>query len=36
MGGMPRLIRPMLAGLRPGLPTDHDRYGWNSSGTGSA
>ena len=24
-GGMPRLIRAM-AGLRLGLPTDHDRY----------
>ncbi len=34
--GMPRLIRLMLAGLRPGLPTDDDRYRWNSSGTGSA
>ena len=25
-GGMPRLIRAILAGLRLGLPTDHDRY----------
>jgi bifunctional non-homologous end joining protein LigD len=25
---MPRLIRPMLASLRPGLPHDDDRYGW--------
>jgi bifunctional non-homologous end joining protein LigD len=28
MGGMPRLIRPMMASLRPGLPRDDDRYGW--------
>src|ERR1700744_3315655 len=28
MGGMPRLIRPMLAGLRHVLPHDDDRYGW--------
>src|SRR5438067_6955383 len=28
MGGMPRLIRPMLAGVRHGLPADDDRYGW--------
>src|SRR5260370_41161898 len=28
MGGMPRLIRPMLASLRRGLPHDDDRYGW--------
>jgi bifunctional non-homologous end joining protein LigD len=25
---MPRLIRPMLASLRQGLPGDDDRYGW--------
>ena len=24
----PRLVRPMLATLRHGLPADHDRYGW--------
>jgi bifunctional non-homologous end joining protein LigD len=28
MGGLPRLIKPMLASLRPGLPPDDDRYGW--------
>ena len=28
MGGSPRLIKPMLASLRPGLPADDDRYGW--------
>ena len=28
MGGMPRLIRPMLASLRRELPHDEDRYGW--------
>jgi bifunctional non-homologous end joining protein LigD len=28
MGGMPRLIRPMTASLRHGLPHDDDRYGW--------
>src|SRR5712691_5770845 len=28
MGGMPRLIKPMLASLRHGLPHDDDRYGW--------
>jgi bifunctional non-homologous end joining protein LigD len=28
MGEMPRLIKPMLASLRPGLPHDDDRYGW--------
>src|ERR1700722_7709337 len=28
MGGMPRLIRPMLASLRRDLPRDADRYGW--------
>ena len=28
MGGMPRLIKPMLASSRPGLPRDDDRYGW--------
>ncbi len=28
MGGMPRLIKPMLASLRHGLPYDDDRYGW--------
>jgi bifunctional non-homologous end joining protein LigD len=28
MGGMPRLIKPMLASLKPGLPHDDDRYGW--------
>src|SRR5579859_6818963 len=27
-GGMPRLIRPMLASLRRDLPRDADRYGW--------
>ena len=27
-GGIPRLIKPMLASLRPGLPDDDDRYGW--------
>jgi bifunctional non-homologous end joining protein LigD len=27
-GGTPRLITPMLASLRPGLPHDDDRYGW--------
>ncbi len=26
--GMPRLIKPMLASLRPALPADDDRYGW--------
>jgi hypothetical protein len=25
---MPRLIEPMMASLRPGLPHDDDRYGW--------
>jgi len=28
MGGMPRLIQPMMASLRRGLPHDEDRYGW--------
>src|SRR5216684_3235385 len=28
MGGMPRLIKPMMASLRHGLPHDDDRYGW--------
>jgi bifunctional non-homologous end joining protein LigD len=28
MGGMPRLIQPMMASPRPGLPHDDDRYGW--------
>jgi bifunctional non-homologous end joining protein LigD len=28
MGGMPRLITPMMASLRRGLPHDDDRYGW--------
>jgi bifunctional non-homologous end joining protein LigD len=28
MGGMPSLIKPMLARLHPGLPADDDRYGW--------
>lgn len=28
MGGMPRLIEPMMASLRHGLPHDDDRYGW--------
>jgi bifunctional non-homologous end joining protein LigD len=28
MGGMPRLIKPMLASARRGLPDDDDRYGW--------
>jgi bifunctional non-homologous end joining protein LigD len=28
MGELPRLIKPMLASLRPALPADHDRYGW--------
>ena len=28
MGGIPRLIRPMLASSRPGLPHDDYRYGW--------
>ena len=28
MGVIPRLIKPMLASLRPGLPADDDRYGW--------
>jgi bifunctional non-homologous end joining protein LigD len=28
MGGMPRLIQPMMASLRHGLPPDDDRYGW--------
>jgi len=27
-GGIPRLIKPMLASLRPQLPADEDRYGW--------
>jgi hypothetical protein len=27
-GGMPRLITPVLASLRPGLPHDADRYRW--------
>jgi ATP-dependent DNA ligase len=25
---LPRLIRPMMATLRHGLPPDEDRYGW--------
>jgi bifunctional non-homologous end joining protein LigD len=25
---MPRLIEPMMASLRRGLPPDDDRYGW--------
>jgi len=28
MGEMPRLITPMMASLRRGLPHDEDRYGW--------
>jgi bifunctional non-homologous end joining protein LigD len=28
MGGIPRLIKPMLASLAPGLPRDEGRYGW--------
>jgi bifunctional non-homologous end joining protein LigD len=28
MGGLPRLIRPMLASVRRELPADDDRYGW--------
>src|ERR1700735_4375216 len=28
MGGMPLLIRPMMASLRRELPCDDDRYGW--------
>jgi hypothetical protein len=24
----PRLVRPMTAALRRGLPADQDRYGW--------
>ena len=28
MAVLPRLIRPMLAALRPSLPADQDRYGW--------
>jgi bifunctional non-homologous end joining protein LigD len=28
MGEMPRLITPMMASLRRGLPHDDDRYGW--------
>ncbi len=28
MAVLPRLIRPMLATLRPSLPADQDRYGW--------
>jgi bifunctional non-homologous end joining protein LigD len=28
MGKMPRLITPMMASLRRGLPHDDDRYGW--------
>jgi bifunctional non-homologous end joining protein LigD len=28
MGEMPRLITPMMASLRRGLPNDDDRYGW--------
>src|SRR6202167_4069144 len=28
MGEMPRLIEPMMASLRRGLPHDDDRYGW--------
>ena len=28
MGEMPRLITPMMARLRRGLPPDDDRYGW--------
>jgi bifunctional non-homologous end joining protein LigD len=28
MRGMPRLVRPMMASLRRGLPRDDDRYGW--------
>lgn len=28
MGRMPRLIEPMMASLRRGLPPDDDTYGW--------
>ena len=28
MAALPRLVRPMLATLRHGLPADQDRYGW--------
>ncbi|MGH3152336.1 MAG: non-homologous end-joining DNA ligase [Streptosporangiaceae bacterium] len=28
MGGLPRLVKPMLASLRHELPKDDDRYGW--------
>ena len=28
MGELPRLIQPMMASLRRGLPHDDDRYGW--------
>ena len=28
MGEWPLLIKPMLASLRPGLPADDVRYGW--------
>jgi bifunctional non-homologous end joining protein LigD len=28
MAVLPRLIRPMLATLRPSLPADRDGYGW--------
>ena len=28
MAVLPRLVRPMLATLRPDLPADQDRYGW--------
>ncbi len=28
MAGLPRLVRPMLTTLRPSLPADQDRYGW--------
>src|ERR1700739_4303136 len=34
MGGMPRLIKPMLATPRPGVPHDDDRYGWEFKGDG--
>ena len=28
MGGLPRLVKPMLASLRHEVPKDDDRYGW--------
>jgi hypothetical protein len=33
---LPRLIRPMMAAPRHGLPPDEDRYGWELNWTASA